>query len=77
MLAYRYDELQPDAAAQGLIRIDSAAGRAYDGPNFGSSPYQQRDLFAVALAQPLPAGGSGTVWVGSDFWLGTTPPPLR
>lgn len=75
MLAYRYDELRPDAVAQGLVRIDSAVGRVYDGPNFGSSPYQQRNLFAVALARPLPVGGSGTVWVGSDFWLGTTPPP--
>ena len=75
MLAYRYDELRPDAVAQGLIRIDSAAGRIYDGPNFSSSPYQQRNLFAVALARSLPASGQAMVWVGSDFWLGTTPPP--
>lgn len=29
----------------------------------------------MALARPLPASGTATVWVGSDFWLGTTPPP--
>ena len=75
MLAYRYDELRPDAVSSGLIRIDSTVGRAYDGPLSKASPYQQRNLFAVALAGPLPATGSATVWVGRDFWLGTTPPP--
>lgn len=75
MLAYRYDELRPDAISGGFIRVDSAAGRLYDGPNTSASPYQQRNLFAVALAGPLSAQHTGTVYVGSDLWLGTSPPP--
>lgn len=39
VLAYRYDELRPDAIANGLIRVDSTAGRLYDGPNVSASPY--------------------------------------
>lgn len=75
VLAYRYDELRPDAVASGLIRVDSAAGRVYDGPNFRTSPYQQQELFATALAGQLSAQGEGSVYVGSDLWLGTSPPP--
>lgn len=39
VLAYRYDELRPDAFTNNLIRVDSAAGRLYDGPNTSASPY--------------------------------------
>jgi len=75
MLAHGYDELKPDAATSGLIRIDSVNGRVYDGSNLSASPCQQRSVFAVALSRQLPTSGTGTVYVGQEFWLGTGPVP--
>lgn len=74
MLKYRYDELLPDAADQGLITIDSLNERVYDGPDMSRSPYAQREFFSVALAQP---SGEETfsVYVGEEFWLGSEPAP--
>ena len=75
VLTYDYDELKPDAVAEGSITIDSVAGRLYDGPNWGASPYQRQHLFAAALAGDIPVSGVTTVYVGSEFWLGTGPVP--
>jgi hypothetical protein len=75
ILNYDYDELKSEAVAKGSITIDSVAGRLYDGPNWGASPYQQQHLFAAALAGDIPANGVTTMWVGSEFWLGTGPIP--
>lgn len=50
-------------------------GRLYDVLNNANSPYQQRTLFAVALAGQVPVSGTVTVLISSDLWLGTTPVP--
>ncbi|GAA3948565.1 hypothetical protein GCM10022406_32960 [Hymenobacter algoricola] len=74
MLKYRYDELLPDAAAQGLITVDSTKEVMYDGPNLSRSPYSQGHVFSVAMA--LPTGeGPMAVYVGKEFWLGNETAP--
>ncbi len=74
LLEYKYDELLPDAATLGLIRIDSVNERVYDGPRNDISPYSTKVLFSAALTKEELAG-TMTVYVGNDFWLGNTTPP--
>lgn len=75
VLRYRYDELRPDAAAQQLIQIDSSKARVYDGPVLSASPYQQGELYAVALPLPnVPGPQQVSLYVGPEFCFGNVPP---
>lgn len=74
MLSYRYNELLPDAAQQGLVTVDSVNERLLDGPNQSRSPYAEKQFFSIALAQPR-TEATVSVYVGSEFWLGNTPAP--
>jgi len=74
MLKYRYDELLPEAAEQGLITVDSTKEVMFDGPDLGRSPYKQGQVFSVALAHSS-ADGIIPVYVGQEFWLGNEKAP--
>ncbi|MDO7885950.1 T9SS type A sorting domain-containing protein [Hymenobacter cheonanensis] len=74
MLSYTYNELAATAARDRLITIDSVNERVADGPDRSRSPYTTGQFFSVAL--PLPAaGGTLSLYVGPEFWLGTTAVP--
>lgn len=74
LLSYTYNELATTAARDRLITIDSVRERVTDGPDRSRSPYTTGQFFSVAL--PLPAaGGTLSLYVGPEFWLGTTAVP--
>lgn len=74
MLSYTYNELAATAARDHLITIDSVNERVLDGPDLSRSPYTSGQFFLVAF--PTPAhGGTMSLYVGPEFWLGNTAAP--
>lgn len=74
MLSYQYNEIATTAAQDGLITIDSTNAQVTDGPDFSRSPYITGQFFSVVIPPTVPSG-TIAVYVGPEFWLGTTPPP--
>lgn len=75
VLDYSYNELLPDAAAQGLIRIDSVNERVYDGPDRSRSPYTTGRVFVIAVPGYVHRSQTTSLYVGTEFYFGNAASP--